>query len=116
MHWGIKMRQHDGFDLESAFEAARAAPAQMPQALAARIIADAERLQPSKPLWHRLMNAVGGPAGVGGLVTATVAGFWFGVSPPADVVDPLVLVGAVDLTVDEDVADLMSFGWYSDEG
>jgi hypothetical protein len=116
MHWGMTMTQPDGFDLETAFDAARVAPPRMPDALAARIIADGERLQPSTPLWQRLMAAVGGPAGLGGLVTATVAGFWFGVALPVEQVNPLVLLGAVELTADEDLTDLMGVGWFSDEG
>ena len=116
MHWGMMMTQCDDFDLEAAFDAARAAPPQMPDALMARIVADAEGYQPQVPLWRRLMAAVGGPAGLGGLVTATVVGFWLGVSPPQDTVDPLVLIGAVELAADEDIADLLGFGWYSDEG
>ncbi|KEJ89242.1 hypothetical protein [Sulfitobacter donghicola] len=110
------MTQPDSFDLEAAFENARANPPQMSDALSARIVADAERLQPSAPLWQRLIAAVGGPAGVGGLVTATVAGFWFGVAPPGDQVDPLVLFGAVDTVVDEDLTELMGVGWFSEEG
>lgn len=110
------MTQPDPFDLEGAFEAARAAPARMPAALADRIVADARALQPRKPIWSRILAAVGGPAGVGGLVTATVVGFWFGVAPPAEGIDPLVLVGAVELETTDEFADLIDFGWYIEEG
>ncbi len=116
MHWGIVMTQPDGFDLETVFEAARAAPPQMSDALSMRIIADAEKLQPARPLWQRLMNAIGGPAALGGLVTATIVGFWFGVSPPDSVLDPITLLGGVDQATDEDIVALLSDGWYSDEG
>lgn len=110
------MTQPDGFDLEMAFDAARAAPPLMSDALAARIIADGERFQPAAPIWQRLMKAIGGPAALGGLVTATVVGFWFGVAPPGDQLDPLVLLGAIEQVADEDMTDLMGDGWYSDEG
>lgn len=116
MHWGIMMTQPDGFDLEAAFDAARAAPPRMSDALATRIVADAERLLPAAPLWQRLMKAIGGPAAFGGLVTATAVGFWFGVAPPGDVLDPITLLGAVEQVTYEDMTDLMGDGWYSDEG
>lgn len=116
MHWGIRMTQRDNFDLEATFDAARAGPPQMPDGLLARIVADAEAVQPQVPLWRRLMAAVGGPAGLGGLVTATVAGFWLGVAPPHDNVDPLVLIGVIELAADDDMTDLLGFGWYSEEG
>ena len=114
------MTQHDPFNLEAAFDVARATPAPMPEALTARIFADAVAHQPRKPIWVRLLNAIGGPAGMGGLVTATVAGFWFGVTPPADGYDPLLLVSAVEQQVDEDFTDLVGFGltdfgWSNDE-
>ncbi|MEP1765222.1 MAG: hypothetical protein ABJJ53_01000 [Sulfitobacter sp.] len=110
------MTQHDPFDLEAAFDAARAAPAPMPAALSARIVADALAHQPRKPLWTRMLAAIGGPAGLGGLMTATVAGFWLGVAPPVDGVDPLALIGAVELDTSAEFTDLVGLGWYSDEG
>ncbi|MEH6739052.1 MAG: hypothetical protein V7695_10990 [Sulfitobacter sp.] len=110
------MTQPDSFDLEAAFDAARAAPPQMSDALAARIVADAERMQPAAPIWQRLMNAIGGPAALGGLVTATAVGFWFGVALPGDVLDPITLLGAVEQSTDEDMTQLMGDGWYNDEG
>jgi hypothetical protein len=110
------MTQPDPFDLEMAFEAARAAPAPLPDDLAARIVADAIAHQPRKPLLARILGAIGGPAGLGGLVTATVAGFWLGVAPPTEVFDPLVLVGAFETETGDDYADLIGFEWDSDEG
>ncbi|WP_299411853.1 hypothetical protein [uncultured Sulfitobacter sp.] len=110
------MTQRDPFDLEAAFDAARAAPAPLPDDLAARILADAQAHQPRKPIWQRIIAAVGGPAGVGGLVTATAAGFWFGIAPPAEGFDPLVLVGAVEQDIDADLTLMSDFGWGNDEG
>lgn len=116
MHWGMMMTQRDAFDLEAAFEAARAQPPQMSAQLAARIAQDAVAAQPAAPLWRRIVAAVGGPAGVGALVTATVAGFWLGVAPPAQTVDPLVLAGIGSLAVEEPWDDLIGTDWYGDEG
>jgi hypothetical protein len=116
------MTQPDRFDLETLFAAARAAPPQMPDALAARIVADARTHLPRRPLWRRMVEAVGGPAGLGGLVTATVAGFWLGVAPPAETVDPLVLFGAaetvaeVEISVFDWTADWTAFDFETDEG
>ncbi|MGJ8596407.1 hypothetical protein [Sulfitobacter sp.] len=110
------MTQRENFDLEALFDGARAQPPQMPDWLSDRIVADAMRHLPSVPLWRRVIAAVGGPAGLGGLVTATVAGFWFGVAPPADTVDPLVLFGAVEVSADYDYTDLTGFGWDIEEG
>lgn len=110
------MTQPDRFDLEALFEDARAQPPQMDTALSERIVADAIAHQPSVPLWRRMMMAVGGPAGFGGVVTATVAGLWIGIAPPADTVDPLVLFGAVESVEDYDLTDLTGFDWDIEEG
>jgi len=110
------MTQHDPFDLEAAFDAARAAPARMPDALSARIVADALAHQPKKPLLTRLLAAIGGPAGLGGLVTATVAGFWLGVAPPVDGIDPLTFISGVEMDAGDEYTDIVGLGWYSDEG
>ncbi len=67
-----------------------------------------------RPWWPRALAALGGPAGLGGMVTATCAGFWLGIAPPDAAFDPLVLIGAVE-TQDE-LADLLDFGWTSEEG
>ena len=116
MHWGMMMTQRDAFDLEAAFDAARVAPPQMPDGLLARVAEDALAYQPQPPLWRRIFAAVGGAAGVGGLVTATAVGFWFGFTPPQTSVDPLVLIGAVELAAEDDMTDVLAFGWYSEEG
>ena len=112
------MTEPDHFDLEAAFQSARAAPPVMPDGLAARIVADAEAHLPRAPLWKRIMASVGGPAGLGGLVTATVVGFWIGVAPPDGVIDPLALIGG-EASVDEldyDQTAFDGFGWDIEEG
>ena len=112
------MTEPDQFDLEAAFQVARAAPPVMPDGLAARIVADAEARLPRASLWERIMTSVGGPAGLGGLVTATVVGFWVGVAPPDTMIDPLALIG-VEASVDEldyDQTGFDGFGWDIEEG
>lgn len=117
------MTQSDNaFDLDAAFEAARNAPPQMPIGLSARILADAEANLPRASLFERFMAAIGGTAGLGGLVTATVVGLWIGVAPPDGLGDPLQLIGVqvaaedVDTDVDEAFLDLSAIGWDSEEG
>lgn len=113
---------NDAFDLDAVFDAARAAPPQMPIGLGARILADAEANLPPLPLLQRLMAAIGGTAGLGGLVTATAVGFWIGVAPPQMLGDPMAYVGAstvvadVDMEVDEALIDIGGFGFDSEEG
>lgn len=112
------MTQPDEFDLEAVFAAARAAPPQMPDGLAVRIVADAQAHLPTVPLWQRVMTSIGGPAGLGGLVTATVVGFWIGIAPPDAMIDPLLLIGGESYAedVEDGFADLSGFGWDSEEG
>jgi hypothetical protein len=112
----MTMKHNEDHDLEAFFDAARAAPPQMPSGLMARIVADAAVHQRPPPLWRRTMAALGGPVAMGGLVTATVAGFWLGLVPPQDTVDPLVLIGVVDLAAEDEMTDVLYAGWYSDEG
>lgn len=107
------MTQPDEFDLDAAFMRARAEPVKVSDALLAQIMADAQAHLPRVPVWRRAMAAIGGPAGLGGLVTATVAGLWIGVAPPAAAMDPLVLAGAVQTITDEAYTDLTGFGWDS---
>lgn len=119
------MTQSDkAFDLDAAFDAARNAPPQMPIGLSARILADAEAHLPRASVFERLMSAIGGTAGLGGLVTATVMGLWIGVAPPDGLGDPLQLVGLqgtgdiveIDTDLDEAFFELSAVGWDSEEG
>ena len=65
--------------------------------LIARVLGDADATQagfaaadvarPSRGLWARMMDAIGGWPAVSGLAAATVAGVWIGVAPPATVSD-----------------------------
>lgn len=115
------MTQPDEFDLEAAFIAARAAPPQMSDALAARITRDAEAHLPKQSWWARVFSQAGGPVGLGGLVTATVAGFWFGIAPPSETLDPIMIFGTIELAaddaaLDDDMTDLFGFEWITEEG
>lgn len=84
-------------DLEAMLQAARAEP--VPEALMARVVADAARVQagfaaparkavrsampPARPgLLRRLVQAAGGATACAGLATATLAGLWIGLSQP----------------------------------
>jgi len=111
--------------LEMLFQQARADPPRVPEALMARVLADAQALQPdaARPVsrWRALLRAVGGGPALGGLVTASCLGFWLGVAPPAGMPD---LAGQVlgqqdDASYDtsyDAAGDVAGFGWDQDEG
>lgn len=82
--------------LEALFAEARGASVAPDDALTARVLADAARVQaagwarpevPQPGLWQRFLDMIGGWPALGGLATATVAGFWIGVAPPTSVSD-----------------------------
>lgn len=107
--------------LESLFDAARADPPNAPDALMARVIADAQAFQPQTArrgwrAWQGWLRAIGGLPALGGLVTATCVGFWLGVAPPEGIPD---LAGMVleqqESTVLEMATDLTGFGWDIEE-
>ena len=60
----------------------------VPSDLMARVLIDAEQMQPqlrpAKPigLWSALVEMIGGWPAVGGIAMAGVAGLWIGVAPP----------------------------------
>lgn len=121
MHWGLKMADKDQMDdveLETFFEAARSAPPAVPEALMARVIADAQGLQLTVPLWSRLTEALGGLPGLGGLVTAACVGVWLGVSPPSYVPDLAGEVMGFETVSDDEMeaVSLSGFGWDIEEG
>lgn len=83
---------------------ARAQAAEPGDDLIARVLADAAAYQPqpdqtaaasgreavlgARPgLWAQMMEVIGGWPALGSLGTATVAGIWIGVAPPAAVLD-----------------------------
>ncbi len=74
--------------LEDVFADARDIRPQVSDDLMSRVLADAARVQHSEPLaqssfWERLYDMMGGWPVMGGLATATIAGFWLGLTPPA---------------------------------
>lgn len=95
----MKMAEDD-FDLEGYFAEARGNRDALPEALAARMRADALAAQEilSAPnrhrpgFWAQFAGALGGWRGIGGLATACAAGIWIGYAPPGIVPDPVNLV------------------------
>lgn len=102
MNWGIAMAENESDDalLEAHFAAARRTGAEMPDRLAARMLADAAREQraraapaPAAPGWFgQVLRALGGWPALGGLAAACAAGVWLGIAPPEFLPDPVGLV------------------------
>lgn len=92
MNWGIRMTEKNDMDalLNDLFTEAKSAPdAQVSDDFMARILADAEALQPKPPevataaqrgFWASLFDTLGGWQGTGGLVAATMASVFVGFS------------------------------------
>jgi hypothetical protein len=102
--------------LEAFFDAARADAPQVPDALMARVLADAaaEQRRPRPRTW--MVDLLGGGFGISGLITATCVGFWIGLAPPAGLPD---LGGTLLGTAQGDTGDLayLDFGdggWMTD--
>jgi len=114
-------RDVDDLALESLFDAARADPPQVPEALMARVIADAQTFQPNIARtrwqgWQGWLRAIGGLPALGGLVTATCVGFWLGVAPPEGLPDLAgQVLGQQDSTALETATGLTGFGWDIEE-
>lgn len=109
----------NGDTLDSLFAEARAHPPALPDALMARVLEDAQRLQPAVPRsgWIGWLRALGGGPGIGGLVMATCVGFWLGVAPPAVMPDLAgELLNIQTETSPETGGDLTAFGWDIEEG
>ena len=95
--------------LEDLFAAARSEPAQLPQALQAAMLADAQQVQQDRVdarvpggcepglnpqslptrLWQQFISAVGGWPALGGLAVASLSGLWIGLAPPSFLPDPV---------------------------
>ena len=82
---------------------------QLPDALMARVLAGRARG------WFT--GLMGGWQGVGGLLAATCAGFWIGLSPP-DYLPQAALTLLVAEQVDEtaEPVEVLAYGWVEDEG
>ncbi|KAA2316325.1 hypothetical protein DL237_08825 [Pseudooceanicola sediminis] len=105
-HQQAGRRQQAEAELESLFAQARDVPAELPAALTARILADADavlavqandrlnarhRVPVASPapglarggFWAQLLKSIGGAPALAGLAVATMAGVWVGIVPPA---------------------------------
>lgn len=121
----MKKQDKDVRSTDVLLAAARSQPPAVPDALMARVLADADALQPSHPvpdrpsggLWTRISDLFGGWQGLGGLVAATCAGVWIGWNPPLVLPDAGALIlGYNDVGVMSTTAELTSFGWDVDGG
>lgn len=97
---------HDD-DLTQMFESARKAAPEPSSDFLARVLADAQAMQPAAagvmtraPLqrnsiaefFSTLGDMIGGWPGFAGLASAAVAGVWIGISPPDTLIDPISAV------------------------
>lgn len=110
----------DDLLLESLFEEARANPPTVSDALMARIVTEAQAVQP-RPARRGIgqwIAAVGGLPGLGGLVTATCVGFWLGFAPPEAVPDlaGVILGSETYAELDDGEIEVFGFGWDVEEG
>lgn len=88
----MKMTDPKSDNLSALLDMAAAQQPVPPDDLMARVLADAQALQPapvavapSVPArrgWESFVEMIGGWPGIGGLATAGVAGLWIGFAPP----------------------------------
>jgi hypothetical protein len=106
--------------LEALFETARATSPVPSDDLIARVLKDADAMQPVSlgSGWRGWLGNLGGLPGLGGLITASCVGFWLGVAPPAGLPDLAATVLGVESVLDEDLdgASVTAFGWDIEEG
>ena len=106
------MNEHE---LDTLFDAARAAPPEVPLALADRVLADARAAQADPFKWRSWLSQLGGGPGIGGLIAASCVGFWIGVAPPQGLPDLAALVMGQESTSDAEESTSL-FGWDIEEG
>ena len=104
--------------LDALFEEARANPPEVPEALMARVVADAAREQPQRSDWRAWLAGLGGLPGLGGLITASCVGFWLGVAPPEGLPDLAGSFLGAQFGLQDDLSGgtLGAFGWDIEEG
>jgi len=111
--------------LKGYFEAAKRQTPDLPEALAARMLADAATVQaaradrvsarefaPRPGLLRQMIDALGGWPVVAGLAAACAAGVWLGFAPPAFLPDPAGLVvqsqAGQDLSYGDDLEAMLA--------
>lgn len=105
--------------LDALFDAARAAPPDVPEALMAAVVADAAAQMPAArgvgSLVQRALAALGGLPALGGMVTATCVGFWLGLAPPEGLPDVGEAIWALgtENTTELAMVDVYDGGWIS---
>lgn len=115
--------------LDALFQEAASAPDAKPdEAFMARVLADAFEQQPmptvkvvAPSLWEHVTSMFGGWQGMGGLVAATCAGFWIGVSPPEGLPTQFNTLLNLETSVSQldsenEYSALIGFGWDVEEG
>ncbi len=109
--------------LEAMFDDMRQDPPEVPSVLTARVMMDAQRFQPApQPVQRRkrtilnVFDGFGGWPALGGLAAASCVGFWIGISPPENVLDPAGLFLPLESELYYDPAELTGFGWDVQEG
>ncbi len=113
--------------LDALLHEAAGEDVQLPDGLTSRVLADARDVQadrgkavakPQRERFFARLQAImpGGWPGAGGLVAATCAGFWIGISPPAALPDPgSALFETGTVTAWDGPVDLAGFGWAVEE-
>lgn len=112
----------DKDDLAMLFEAAKNAPPEPSSDFMARVLDDAQVMQPAdlgvmhtempkqnafKDFFMGLSDAIGGWPAFAGLATAAVTGLWIGVSPPAGLIEPFGTVLGSDTSA---LSDALEYG------
>lgn len=126
MNWGMKMMNditgHDQ-SLEDMFGVARAQSTVPSDAFMARLLADADALQPKantepslaaprRGMWSRLIATLGGAVVIAGIGSAAMAGLVIGYVQPEPI---LLLTDDLGLTVPADVDLLPNFDLFLTE-
>ena len=107
--------------MEVLYAEARANPAEVPDGLMARVLADARAQQPFAAApqrgWSSLWRGIGGLPGLSGLAAATVVGFWIGVAPPEAIPDLAgQIISGNEAASLQSAPELTAFGWDIEEG
>lgn len=118
----MSKRMRDTDDLEVFFEAAKSSPPAPSSDFMARVLSDAEAMQPAalgvmqsmppqqsslKEFFDALSDAIGGWRAFAGLAMAAVTGLWIGISPPAGLIEPFGSVLGTDTSA---LSDAFEYG------